>query len=122
MTSQKTPDRSLPLNPRIFMILLAFAEGPAHGYEIKKRAEERSGGSVKLDAGSLYRSIAHLMDQGMIREAEGPGSEAEHDPRRRYYGLSDYGKRVLAAEADRLAGLVEHARVHDLIESPEGAR
>jgi len=59
----------LPLNPRVLMIVLAFVEGPAHGYEIKKRAEECSGGSVQLDAGSLYRSIAQLLDQDLIVQA-----------------------------------------------------
>lgn len=110
----------LPLNPRVFMILLAFVEGPAHGYEVRKRAEERSGGRVKLDAGSLYRSIAQLVDNGLIEEALAPSAPAEEDARRRYYRLTEAGRSVVAAEARRLAGLVEHARAHDLLESPGG--
>jgi DNA-binding PadR family transcriptional regulator len=112
----------LPLNPRTFMILLAFAEGPAHGYEIKRRAEERSEGRVQLDAGSLYRSVAHLMDQGLIDEVAEDPEAPQSDSRRRYYALTEAGREALAAEAHRLAGLVEYARIHNLIENPEGAR
>ncbi len=121
MPDSTSVGESLPLNPRIFMILLAFAEGPAHGYEIKRRAEERSEGRVQLDAGSLYRSLAHLMDQDVIHEVEAP-PEGEGDARRRYYGLTETGRKILAAEAHRLAGLVEYARIHELIGSPEGVR
>ena len=38
---------------------LAFAERLAHGYEIMKRAAARSGGILKLDAGSLYQTALH---------------------------------------------------------------
>jgi DNA-binding PadR family transcriptional regulator len=113
---------SLPLNPRTLMILLAFAEGPAHGYEIKKRAEGRSGGSVPLDAGSLYRSIAQLLDQDLIEEAEGAASNETGDSRRRYYGLTNRGRDLVAAEARRLAGLVEYAALSGLIDAPRAAQ
>jgi DNA-binding PadR family transcriptional regulator len=103
------------------MILLAFAEGPAHGYEIKKRAEERSGGSVQFDAGSLYRSIAQLLDQGLIEQIAALSGTKVSDARRRYYSLTTLGRELVAAEARRLAGLVDCARGQDLIDSPEPA-
>jgi DNA-binding PadR family transcriptional regulator len=109
------------MNPRVFMILLAFAEGPSHGYEIRKRAEALSGETINLDAGSLYRSIAHLLDKGLIEEVE-PKSEVETtDSRRRYYALTDTGRELASAEAQRLAGLVEHAAYSGLIETPNVA-
>jgi DNA-binding PadR family transcriptional regulator len=113
---------TLPLNPRVLMILLSFAEGPAHGYEIKKRAEHRSGGSVRLDAGSLYRSIAQLLDQGLIEELSGASESRTGDARRRHYGLTARGRELVAAEARRLAGLVEYAVLSRLIEAPWAAR
>lgn len=110
-----------PLNPRVFMILLAFAEGTAHGYQIKKAVEARSGGQVLLDAGSLYRAVAKLLDEGLIEETdERPGPE-EDDARRRYYRLTGAGRAVVAAEARRLADLVEVARANDLLDRPEVA-
>lgn len=116
------PGAILPLNPRVLIILLSFAEGPAHGYEIKKRAEHRSGGSVRLDAGSLYRSIAQLLDQGLIEEVGGVLESDARDARRRYYGLTARGRELVAAEARRLAGLVEYAVLSRLIEAPWTAR
>jgi DNA-binding PadR family transcriptional regulator len=113
---------TLPLNPRVLMILLSFAEGPAHGYEIKKRAEHRSAGSVRLDAGSLYRSIAQLLDQHLIEEVAGPAERESQDTRRKYYGLTVRGRELVVAEAQRLAGLVEYAVLSRLIEAPWTAR
>jgi DNA-binding PadR family transcriptional regulator len=116
-----TDDSNSPVNPRVFLILLAFADGPAHGYEVRKRAEALSKNTIKLDAGSLYRSIAHLLDKGLIEEVE-PMPEVETtDSRRRYYTLTDMGRELAAAEAQRLAGLVEHAAFSGLIEIPKVA-
>lgn len=104
------------------MILLAFAEGTSHGYQIKKAVEERSGGQVRLDAGSLYRALARLLDDGLIEESRERPEPSGDDARRRYYRLTDSGRRAVAAEARRLAGLLEIARAHDLIDHPEAAR
>ncbi len=78
----KTGAATQPLNPRVFMILLAFAEGTAHGYHIKKAVEEQSGGQIRLDAGSLYRAMAKLLDYGLIEEAEERPEPGEDDARR----------------------------------------
>lgn len=99
----------LPLNPRVFALLLALLEGPAHGYRLKQAVEERSGGSVVLDPGSLYRSIAGLVDHGLVEGCRPPKDELGADARRRYYRVTDLGRRVAAAEAARLRGLLDHA-------------
>ena len=115
MARKPTDDSAVPMNPRVFMILLAFAEGSAHGYQVKKAVEERSGGSLRLDAGSLYRSLAKLVDEGLVVESgERPDPDMD-DTRRRYYELTERGRAVVAAEAARLANLVEYARQNDLI-------
>lgn len=110
------------MNPRVFMILLAFAEGSAHGYQVKKSVEDRSGGSIRLDAGSLYRSLAKLVDEGLVVESGDRPDPKMDDTRRRYYELTDRGRAVVAAEAARLANLVEYARSNDLIAAPAEAR
>ena len=110
------------MNPKIFMILMGLAEGSAHGYEIKKRAEAQSGGTVRLDAGSLYRTLAQLEDRNLIREAGSRPDPQEDDTRRRYYELSETGRIVLSAEVERLAGMVELARNNDLLPSTGGSR
>lgn len=102
--------RHLPLNPRVFAILAALLEGPAHGYRIKQAVEERSGGAVTLDPGSLYRTVAKLLDDGVVEEVAAPHDEADPDPRRRYYGVTPFGRALVNAEA---------ARLHHLLAQPE---
>lgn len=109
---------TVPLNPRVLMILLSFAEGPAHGYEVKKRAEHVSGDSVRLDAGSLYRSIAQLLEQGLIEEVGDMSEPQSRDSRRRYYSITARGRELAAAEARRLAGLVDYAAHLRLFQAP----
>ena len=122
MADTHDADRFLPLNPRALVVLLGLAEGDAHGYEIKKRAERQSAGSVSLDVGSLYRTLAQFLADGLIDERAQPRGANGGDPRRRYYALTDLGREVLAAELRRLAGLVEFARAAALLERPEGGR
>jgi DNA-binding PadR family transcriptional regulator len=120
-----TPDKvaqNLPLNPRVFLILLAFAEGSGYGYQVKKAVDRLSGGQVQLDVGSLYRAIAKLVDGDLIREAEARGNPDEDDERRRYYELTPLGRDVTSAEARRLNDLVEIARVNELLNSPGSGR
>ncbi len=111
-------DVTPPLNPKTFEILLAFIGGTAHGYQVKRTVEERTGGQVRLDAGSLYRAIAKLLDGGLLEEAAERPESGKDDERRRYYRLTEAGRQLAAAEARRLAGLVEFARANDLIDNP----
>lgn len=105
----------LPLNPRVFAILLSLSEGEAHGYAIKRSVEEGSMGSIRLDPGSLYRSIARMVDDGWIEESdERPDSDSD-DARRRYYALSPLGRAILSAEAARLAHMLDTARALKIV-------
>jgi len=99
------------LKPVDFHILLALAQGPAHGYGLMKEVERESNGSVRLEIGSLYRVLARMLDHGLIEEAD-------EDDRRRYYRISRTGLRTLKSEAARLADLVELSRARKLL--PEG--
>lgn len=99
----------LPLNPRVFAILLALLEGPAHGYRLKTEVEERSEGTLSLDPGSLYRSIARLVDDRLIEEVDTPGDAGGDDARRRYYGVTSRGRSLAGAEASRLRRLLDQA-------------
>jgi DNA-binding PadR family transcriptional regulator len=98
-----------PLKPAWFHILLALADGAQHGFAIRSRVEERSGGSVKLWPATLYGSIRELSEAGVIEALEGE-DDPDDDQRRRYYRLTKLGRELLRAEADRLQGLVDAAR------------
>ena len=96
-----------PLKPQHLLVLVTLAQGPVHGYEIKKAVEE---GGTALDPGSLYRLIARLLEEQLIVRAPGPEDEGAGDPRRRYYTLTPLGRQVLRTETDRLAGFVDRVR------------
>lgn len=113
-------DGLLPLPAATFHILLALGNGEKHGYAIIQDVAQRTGGALKLSAGTLYRSIARMLDQGLIAEtAERPAPE-EDDERRRYYRLTEMGAAVARAEARRLTQLLELARQSGFAEG--GAR
>ena len=96
------------MKPADFHILLALAEEPRHGYGLMKEVERESKGQVRLEIGSLYRFLARMVQSGLIEEAE-------EDERRRYYRITRQGRRILKAEAERLANLVELSRARRLI-------
>jgi DNA-binding PadR family transcriptional regulator len=106
-----------PLKPAVLHILLALAERERHGLGIADWVEEKTGGSVELGPGTLYRSLKEMVEEGLIREAAAP--EADADPRRKYYAIAAAGRRRAAAEAARLERLVEVARASKLL--PERA-
>ena len=69
MTRDRTDvEALLPLPPATFHILVALADQDRHGYAIIQDVEERTGGALRLSAGTLYRSIARMVEQGLIRE------------------------------------------------------
>ena len=101
----------LPLPPAQFHVLVALTDGDRHGYAIMQAVEESSGGVVRMGPATLYGTLKRLVDQGFAEEvARQP--DAADDARRRYYRLTGLGRRVCAAEADRLANLVRIARTN----------
>lgn len=105
----------LPLPLATFHILLALADDDRHGYAIIQEVAVRTGGELKLSAGTLYRSIQRLLEQGLIVETrERPAPELD-DERRRYYRITPFGGAVARAEARRLSQLVKLARVHGFL-------
>ena len=105
-----TPQDMLPLTPVVLHMLLALAEGEKHGYGIMKAVEQDTNGQMQIRVGSLYGSIQRMIDANLIEETdERPVPELD-DERRRYYRLTDFGRRVLQAETQRLASVVDLAR------------
>lgn len=103
----------LPLPPATFHIALALTDEDRHGYAIIQHVEERTRGELRLSAGTLYRSIARMVEQGLIAEVTKRRADAD-DPRRRYYRLTSFGNAVARAEMRRLSDLVRLARQRGL--------
>jgi DNA-binding PadR family transcriptional regulator len=71
-------------------VLALLAEQPMHGYQIIREIEERSGGSWKPSAGSVYPTLQLLSDEGLITAEEANG--------RKIYSLTEAGRAVAGAE------------------------
>jgi DNA-binding HxlR family transcriptional regulator len=69
-------------------VLSLLAERPMHGYQIIHEIEERSGGSWKPSAGSVYPTLQLLADEGLISATESNG--------RKIYSLTEAGREVFA--------------------------
>ena len=115
---KKDFDQFLPLCPAALHILLALASEDRHGYGIMREVARQSDDRYRLGPGTLYDNLQKLLDQGIVEESS-PQS-ASDDPRRRYYRLTGFGRRLLATEITRLEGVVREARLH-LKARPEGA-
>ena len=112
------PEALLPLSTAAFHILLALTGGERHGYGIMQETARSSDGKVKLGPGTLYRSIRHLLTDGLIEESDERPSPDLDDERRHYYRLTPFGLRVAKAEAQRLAALVRLAQSKQLLPQP----
>ncbi len=108
------PDSFLPLPAAVYHILVALADRDRHGYSILRDVAARTGGKVRLGAGTLYSSIRRMLEQGLIEELADSPDPSSTDERRRYYRLTRLGRRVAAAEVERLRGLIEQARATGL--------
>jgi DNA-binding PadR family transcriptional regulator len=117
MTTVEPPiDKLLPLSPAVFHILLSLTDGERHGYGIKQEIALRTDGQIKMGPGTLYGAIKRLLKQRLIQESdERPDPDMNDDERRRYYRLTDFGRRVTQAEAERLARLVSQAQAKQLL-------
>lgn len=104
------PASLIPLPAATFHILMAVANEDRHGYAIIQDVEQRTGGALRLSAGTLYRSIQRMLEQGLLVEtSERPAPELD-DERRRYYRITRFGAAVARAEARRLTDLLTMAR------------
>ena len=108
-------DELLPLTPTVFHVLLALADQERHGYGIMQEVMAMTQNQVRMGPGTLYGSIKRMLKANLIEESdERPDPELD-DERRRYYRLTDFGRRVLAAEAQRLSTLVGVAQAKRIL-------
>jgi DNA-binding PadR family transcriptional regulator len=114
----RTPPPPAPLPAHWFHILLALADGPRHGLGITQEVAERSGGQAQVWPGMLYLALRRMTAEGLVVEADVPAGFAAGGGRPRFYRLTPAGRRACAAEAERLARLVDTARAKRLIKRP----
>jgi DNA-binding PadR family transcriptional regulator len=110
-----SPDSLLPLPTSVFHILVALADVDRHGYSIMQDVSSRTDGKVRLSPGTLYTSIARMLEQGLIEELANSPDPSSQDERRRYYRLTSFGRKTAIAEAKRLTGMLSQAKQAGLI-------
>ena len=99
----------LPLRPVQFHILISLSEGDRHGYGIISDTAERSGGEVRLEMGTLYRALHRMLGSGLVVESDQRPAPEPDDQRRRYYRITELGRRVARGEVARMEALVKAA-------------
>jgi DNA-binding PadR family transcriptional regulator len=103
------------LTPPVFHILLALTAGERHGYGIMQDVATQTGGDLQLGPGTLYGCLKRMLAAGLVEESgERPDPELD-DERRRYYRITDPGRRAVREEARRMAGAVEAARARRVL-------
>lgn len=110
------PGNPPPLTPAGYQVLLALAGGKTHGYAVMRFIEDATDGSVQLGPGTLYRTIARLVADGLVEEV----ATGETDTRRRNYRLTPLGRTAAERESALLARLVDLAAAAGLL--PDDAR
>jgi DNA-binding PadR family transcriptional regulator len=116
----RDPASLLPLTPAMFHVLLSLSDADRHGYAILKEVSDRTGREVVMSTGTLYGLIKRMLGEGLIAESRRRPRATEDDQRRRYYRLTEFGRQVVTAEAERLEQLVASARHKRVLRESEG--
>ena len=108
------PESFLPLTTPEFHVLLALGDDALHGYAMMQALEAKTGGRDALLPGTLYATLARMVDRGLLEPlAEPPDPDA--DARRRYYRVTVLGQDVTRAETERLRRLLAVAEEGRLV-------
>jgi DNA-binding PadR family transcriptional regulator len=94
-----------------YFVLASLLGGPLHGYAIIKRADELSGGRVRLATGTLYTALDRLSADGHVQLVS---EETMGGRVRRSYGLTEDGAKALGTEAQRMAEAARIVTGHEL--------
>ena len=113
--TERNVEAELPLTPLSFEFLLALSDQERHGYGVIKEIERQTEGSMRPATGALYLAAKRMQESGLIIESE-KRPEPGDDSRRKYYELTDFGRRVAAGETGRMARLVRIAVQKGLVD------
>jgi DNA-binding PadR family transcriptional regulator len=90
-----------------------------HGLGITQEVASRSGGEAQIWPGMLYIALKRMRALGLVAESPVPAGFNAGGGRPRFYRMTPLGRRSSAAEAERLARLVDVARAKRLIKNPK---
>jgi DNA-binding PadR family transcriptional regulator len=119
MSQPPNPEDLLPLTPPVFHILVSLSDEERHGYGIMQDVARQTGDALQLGPGTLYGCLKRMLAAGMVEESDARPDPALDDERRRYYRMTPLGRRVVRAEAQRLADAVTAAKARRLFDRPK---
>ena len=117
MKNEPDPLTFLPLTAPEYHVLLALGKDALHGYGMMRALEEKTGGADVLLPGTLYTTLARMVDRCLLEELDHPPDPGA-DQRRRYYRATSLGLAVGRAESVRLARLLSVAQASELASEP----
>ena len=77
MSTLPDPESLLPLPAATFHILISLSSGDRHGYAIIHDVAMRTNNRLRLGAGTLYRSLQRMLEQGLILDCAIAKNETE---------------------------------------------
>jgi len=108
MNEEKAVKKYIPMTETMFFILLSLQQ-EHHGYGIMQYVRQLTNNRIILGAGTIYNSLSRLESDGLIKALS-------DDDRRKTYITTELGKKILQAEAKRIAELYKN--VKSLLKGP----
>src|ERR1700733_7015789 len=99
-------EKTGPLQPAAFLVLLALSGGDRHGYGIMQDVRKLDP-AFELGPATLYTTIQRLLEGGWIKEVSGPETG---EGRRRYYRIAREGNAVLQTELQRMESMLRKSK------------
>lgn len=92
-------NRSEVLQGTLDLMVLKTLEamGPLHGYGLARRIEQLSENIFQLNQGTIYASLARLVQRGWISSTWGA---SENNRKARFYSITRAGRKQLATETE----------------------
>jgi DNA-binding PadR family transcriptional regulator len=98
------------MSPHVLFILLSLGVKDRHGYEIMKQVNKESDGRITIGPGTLYGALKRLIvDRWVVEVGEKELAEKRNE-RRKYYHLTELGRKHLQTELVRYEETIEKAR------------
>lgn len=102
----------LPLTPLTYLILAVLREEPHHGYAVIQGVETLGGLRQPPGTGTFYSALRRMVDEGLLETVPQPHGSGHDGRRAQYYGLTEAGREVLAAETRRLERVIQAVGPH----------
>jgi DNA-binding PadR family transcriptional regulator len=116
----RDPAQLIPLKHSTFQVLLVLDDAESlHGYAIMQSVSAMTEGRETILPGTLYATLARMVDEGLVEESEPRHDDSSGGPARRYYRRTSFGRAVARAESERLRALLDVARAQKILGGPK---